>query len=529
MALVNHLPKVSVVFLVILALTQQIESLTSSMDRTRNLEFSSQDIRIEKDGDYWLEKASNALKGQLQKRQQTNRAKNIILLIGDGMSLTTVTAARIYGGQAAGKNGESSSLSFENFPDIGLAKTYCVNSQVADSACTATAYLTGVKNNRATIGVTANVTKYDCRAEQDTKNHITSILDWAQKANKSTGIVTNTRITHATPAGAYAHSCYRHWESDRDISDSNKAIDQKRACRDIAQQLIRDLPGKNINVILGGGREKLLPSSQEIKRGRSDNIDLIKEWTREKTERNLRNKYVATRSQLVEGNVTETDYLLGLFTDSHFQYALLPGKESQPSLAEMTEAAIRVLSKNEEGYFLLVEGGLIDLAHHANKAHIALHETIEFDMAIRKALELSNASDTLIVVTADHSHTLTHSGYPVRGSSVFGLAGISNVDKMPLPILSYAAGPGYHHTFTRDGLRYPFWDDQIDKNFRFPATFPQQEANHGGEDVPVYAKGPWSHLLTGSYEQNLIPIVMAYAAGIGPGKTPNEISPLNRK
>ncbi|RZF36964.1 hypothetical protein LSTR_LSTR004652 [Laodelphax striatellus] len=522
-------PKVFFVYLVILAVIQEIGSLTSSMGTIRNMKFSSQERRTEKDGDYWLEKATGTLKGQLRKRQQTNRAKNIILFVGDGMSMTTVTAARIYGGQIDGKNGESSSLSFENFPHTGLAKTYCVNSQVADSACTATAYLTGVKNNRATIGVTANVTKYDCRAEQDSKNHVTSIFDWAQNANKSTGIVTNTRITHATPAGAYAHSCYRHWESDRDIADSSKAIDQKRACRDIAQQLIRDLPGKNINVILGGGREKFLPNSQDIKKGRSDNIDLIKEWTKEKSERNLKNKFVATRSQLIEANINETDYLLGLFTDSHFQYALLPGKDSQPSLAEMTEAAIKVLSKNDEGYLLLVEGGLIDLAHHANKAHIALHETIEFDMAIKKALELSNANETLIVVTADHSHTLTHSGYPIRGSSVFGLAGISNVDKMPLPILSYAAGPGFHHTFTRDGLRYPFWNDQIDKNFRFPATFPQQEANHGGEDVPVYASGPWSHLLTGSYEQNLIPIVMAYAAGIGPSRHSNDISSLNKK
>lgn len=109
------------------------------------------------------------------------------------MSIATQTATRMYMGN------EEINLSFEEFPYAGLAKTYCVNYQVPDSACTATALLSGIKNNFGVLSMNANVPLNNCSAEMD--NGVDSIFKYAQLAGKSTGIVTNTKITDATVAG----------------------------------------------------------------------------------------------------------------------------------------------------------------------------------------------------------------------------------------------------------------------------------------------------------------------------------------
>jgi len=117
-----------------------------------------------------------------------------------------------------------------------------VDSQVPDSACTATAYLCGIKNNKATIGVTSKVRLSDCPASVSEGNRITSIMQWAQWAGKATGIVTTTRVTHASPAGAFAHIPHRDWESDADMANLTDA----GRCEDIAKQLVTRSPGKDI-------------------------------------------------------------------------------------------------------------------------------------------------------------------------------------------------------------------------------------------------------------------------------------------
>jgi len=122
-----------------------------------------------------------------------------------------------------------------------------VNQQVADSACTATAYLCGVKNNKATIGVTSKVLLSDCPASVPEEHRVSSIMQWAQWAGKATGIVTTTRVTDASPAGAYAHTAHRNWESDKDIK-SFKGKTNITQCEDIARQLVTKDPGRNFKV-----------------------------------------------------------------------------------------------------------------------------------------------------------------------------------------------------------------------------------------------------------------------------------------
>ncbi|CAO1408222.1 unnamed protein product [Diamesa hyperborea] len=470
----------------------------------------------ELDNNYWLNNAKDFVEQQLKKTPNTKKAKNIILFLGDGMSIPTIAATRVY-------IGEDSQLSFEKFPYVGLSKPYCVDRQVADSACTSTAYLTGVKGNYATVGVNAKVKRYNCSAQADEENFTESIARWAQKSCKGTGIVTTTRITHASPAGAFAHSANRYWENDYELELSN--CDSTKY-DDIAKQLVYNVEGKNFKVILGGGREFInstVNDEEGIPGRRSDGKNLIDEW---KTERSkLGNaSYVWNKQQLNDIDFETTDYLFGLFENDHCAYHLDTinnnKQKEKPSLTDMTVAAIKMLSKDDNGYFLFVEGGKIDLAHHDNKPHKALEETKELSRAIDMARKMTDESDTLIVLTSDHSHAFTYSGYPNRGSDIFGIADISDEDHKPFYTLSYANGPGHSVTYdskATDNSRL----DISDHDFKNPnqlhiATVPLKSETHAGEDVGIYASGPWSHLFEGSYEQNNIPLLMAYAARIGP-------------
>ncbi|XP_035211636.1 alkaline phosphatase, tissue-nonspecific isozyme-like [Stegodyphus dumicola] len=434
------------------------------------------------------------------------------MFLGDGMGITTITAMRIYKGQKHNRTGEDELLVFDEFPFVSLSKTYGVDRQTSDSANTATAYLCGVKANYGTIGVDGRVQYQNCSSSLDKTSHVSSILQWAQEEGKWTGVVTTTRVTHATPAGTYAHTASRDWES----------ATPDPQCKDIADQLVNELPGKDIRVILGGGIRHFIPFTEKDADGmngfRTDSRNLINEWKDDKTTRNAKWKTAFDKKNLRDLKAEEVDYFLGLFHSDHLPYvADRPALNKEyPSLAEMTEAAIKVLSRSPNGFFLLVEGGSIDLAHHMNFALKALEEGYEFDKAIQTALRLTNQEDTLIVVTADHSHTFTVGGdYPMRGNNILGIGGVSDVDNKTFTTLGYHNGPGYKPDARSRNLTE---EEAIKKDFQQDSAFPMQYETHGAEDVAVYAKGPMAHLFHGVHEQSYIPYVMGYASCIGPNQ-----------
>lgn len=353
-----------------------------------------------------------------------------------------------------------------------------------DSACTSTAYLGGVKGNLGTIGVTAAVPLGECAPSMNKTTHVESILRWSQLKNKRTGIVTTARVTHASPTGmihftyiirsfqkfnkhnrflgAYGSIADRNWECDADVVRDGVSVSD---CPDIAQQLIYGDTGKNLNVIMGGGRQKMLPKEKMDEEGkpgqRLDGKDLIAEWKKQKKMKNA--KYVWNRNQLV--TLSPTDYLLGLFESGHMQYHLDADPQTEPTLADMVEAAIKVLSRGNQGFFLFVEGAEIDIAHHETMAKKALDETVEFSKAIQKASDITSRLDTLIVVTADHAHTMSLAGYPTRGNDILGNAD-QGLDKLPYSTLSYANGPGYigekngkRHDLNQDDKRKQMYVD----------------------------------------------------------------------
>ncbi len=455
------------------------------------------------------------LRDKLAIRPITRRAKNIILFIGDGMSIPTITAARIYGGQKRGEDGASNKLAMEQLPYSALSRTYSSDSLVTDSAPSATAMTAGIKGPNGTIGLDQRAAPLDCEKSRGTD--VMTIFELAELAGLSTGIITTTRVTHATPAAAYAHTPGRDWEADSDMPPLARA----QGCKDIAEQLVQWKYGNGFEVILGGGRQKFYPAGEvdpelpDFSGERADNRDLTAEW-RKRYDNDA--TYVWNREQFLAVDPAGTKHLMGLFDPSYMKYEadrVRSSAPNDPSLAEMTLKSIDILKHNNNGYVLMVEGGRIDHAHHEGNAARALEDTLAFDAAIAAALKATDAEDTLIVITADHSHTLTISGYPPRDNPILGLVhapdGTLSRDRngLPYPILSYANGPGARRETT------DLSDvDTTDIDFVQPSLVPLAAETHGGDDVAIFARGPYAHLFTGVVDENFIYHVMAYASQI---------------
>ncbi|XP_058835960.1 membrane-bound alkaline phosphatase-like [Topomyia yanbarensis] len=468
---------------------------------------------IETTSEFWHEQAQKTLKAKLAEEPIVAKAKNVILFIGDGMSPQTIAATRMYLGN------ENNVLSFERFPYLGTARPYCVNRQVADSACSASAYLSGVKTNYGMINVAPHVPRYNCEYNR-TEAEFLGLMEWAQDSAKGTGIVTNTPITDASPAGAYASIASRDWENDAKVIEDG--CDPKEY-PDIAHQLIHGDVGKKLNIIFGGGRQNFRPTSEldenENSGARTDNRNLIEEW------RELhpnKAEYIYNKIGLKAVDTDQTEHLLGLFQTDYLYYNLeieqMGLHETEPKLWELVDVAIGMLNKSENGYVLFVEGGRIDNAHHGTRARLALDETAQLSEAIDFARKATSVEDTLIVVSADHSHTMTFNGYQKRGSDILGIADISDEDGLPYTTLSYANGGGYYDTYTEQNraIRVDISDWNLtDYNARYLATVPMGLETHGGEDVAVYASGPMAHMFQGNFEQNTIPHLISFAAKIG--------------
>ncbi|WP_076925583.1 alkaline phosphatase [Pseudoalteromonas sp. EB27] len=470
---------------------------------------------------------------------ESGKAKNVILFVGDGMGISTITAARILAGQLEGEMGEEHQLSFETMPFSGFVKTYNVDAQTPDSAGTMTAMASGVKTDAGVLGIDEAVERGNCASGKG--HELVTSLELAEIAGKATGIISTARITHATPAATYAKSAERNWE---DISDMPESA---ATCEDIASQLVNfeanlearfsgvDVDG--IDVVMGGGRRHFLPKDatfnsadavSAVEGDRTDNRDLTAEWKTQYPN----GTYVMDQTgfDAISDDATK---VFGLFNESHMQYEADRANDvaGEPSLSQMTEKAINVLDNNEQGFFLTVESGRIDHAHHAGNAYNALNDTIELAKAVKVAMENTNPEETLIVVTADHSHVFTIAGYPKRGNPILGkVVAVGETepslaaDDMPYTTVGYTNGLGYRDLGDETNAdasylaapvtgRVDLSDvDTTTPGFHQESLVPLGSETHAGEDVGVYAMGPGAHLVTGTNEQSFLFHVMDFAA-----------------
>ncbi|MCS3832155.1 alkaline phosphatase [Aeromonas veronii] len=425
---------------------------------------------------------------------QAGDAKNVILFIGDGMGPTVLTATRLF------KVGEEGNLEMMKLPRSARIKTFSNDAQTTDSAPSMAAYTTGVKMNNEVIAmssdtkavapgkdVNGNKTVNNCSS--DNGKPVPTILELAKAAGKSVGAVTTTELTHATPAATYAHICHRD------------------AAYDIAAQAVPGGTGFNqalgdgVDVLMGGGANHWTPYSASNKGGRNDNRDLTAEMKAQGY------SYVTTRSELAK---VTSGKVLGLFSSkSHLDYELdrvaKGTANTQPSLSEMTAKAIDLLSKNSQGYFLMVEGGRIDHALHGTNAKRSLTDAVALDEAVKTALGKVDLNNTLIVVTADHDHTMTSNGYSAKGNPVLDLvkngdgSTQNDVDGKPFTTLVFGNGPN------RPDVRPVLTSDQVMANDYLQETGVKLTSEtHGGGDVMLFADGAGSNRFKGTLDNTKV-------------------------
>ena len=427
---------------------------------------------------------------------------NVILFVGDGMGVSTVTSTRI---ATVGVEGE---LALDRMPYTAISRTASADYITPDSAATMSAMMTGVNTNSGVMGYGATTEFGDFNGDGN-GSRLTNIGELAISMGYAVGIVTTTRVTHATPAAVFAHV------NDRNLEN------------EIAAQMVpggggfNTRLGEGLHVIFGGGRRHFLPTAASDDEGlpgrRSDGRDL-------RNELQQRGYTYAWNRQGLNA-LGGSGRAVGLFASSHLAYEA-DRNSDQPTLEEMTRKAIQILGATGKPYFLMVEAGRIDHAHHEGNAFRAFTDTRMLDRAINAARRSVNLNRTLILATADHSHVFTIAGYPMRplGDLRYnprsvpasfrnqphnGILGtVHDMDSggtisesgdsggIPYTILGYANGPGH-----RSGSRVNPNSDRTagyggavpssssDSAYRQEATVPLFLETHAGEDVMIYAVG----------------------------------------
>jgi alkaline phosphatase len=464
------------------------------------------------------------------------RARNVIFFIGDGMGVSTVAATRVF---SVGVDGQ---LVLDQFPNTAFSRTYSSDSITPDSAPTMSAMMTGVNTNQSVIGLDESTEPSDFNNDGNGDAPWT-VLELAKKRGMSVGAVSTATITHATPAATYAHINQRNNESD------------------IALQALptdatyNERLGRGVDILMGGGRRFFLPNTgvdeEGVRGARTDSRDLRTEF------QGAGYQYVWNTAGF---NSLTSLPVLGLFESSHMEYEFDRPTDlgGEPSLKDMTVKAIQLLEassrRRPNGYFLHVEAGRIDHAHHAGNAYRALTDTQELDEAIAAAAQIVDLRDTLIIVSADHSHVFNIAGYPLRplqelpykvrsydpayenaataGHGILDLVwdlDQSNGHVSPTPdrngvpytVLGYQNGPGYRAAARVDPRTDLFrgFGGAVPTGPSHPAYFqeaavPLGSETHSGEDVAIYAVGPGAELVRGTVKNTHIFHVMKRALGL---------------
>jgi alkaline phosphatase len=461
----------------------------------------------------WFVAGQTTIAEIIARQANTGTAKNVILLVADGNGVGTNYAIRLYDGQTKGMLGEENILPYETSDWYSaLVKTYNINAQTPDSAPTAGAMNSGVKQRFNLINLMGDAIHDDCSTVAG--NEVAIMSEIATAMGKSVGVVSTARITHATPAAVYAKTANRDWED----TVPEGCTQQK----DIAAQLIDAMEAGTIDFVAGGGSRYFFPKGMEVdgvSGHRGDDQNLLEKATE------MGVQWAGTKDAWNNLSLDGSP-VLALFGSSHMMYEA-DRTDAEPSVAEMTEAAIKALSNNENGFYLEIEAGRVDHANHAGNLARVVTDGVAFAEAVAVADAMTDDEDTLIIVTADHEHAIAFNGYCGRGSNILGLCygvakeGEMHADKpllaadgQPYTVAGYLNGAGsvMREDMNWAGVRRPVTQEEaIDVDYTQQALIPMSSETHSGEDVMVYAKGPWAHLFDSTIEQNVIFHVMHHA------------------
>jgi alkaline phosphatase len=449
--------------------------------------------------------------GATMQARDMDRARNVIFFLGDGMGINTLTAARIY---AVGEAGE---LTIDTLPESASVKTYSNDAQVTDSAASMSAYMTGVKQNNGVISMSGDTSAVQPAADSSSRctngSAVTTLLELAKARGLATGIVTTTSVTDATPAATYAHACHR------------KLQNQIAAMMVPGGAGFNTALGSGIDLVFGGGAQYFQSAANGGKR--TDGRDLLAELQ-------AHGYRVAQDTAGLNTLAPSNQPAIALFAQDDLAYDAERDPAKQPSLAEMTRKAVSLLGQRagkEQGFFLMVEGGLIDHALHGTRAKRALQETVAFDAALKAAIDEVQKVDpglkhTLIVATADHDHTLLINGYSPRSGpttadkpGVLGLVrslpdGKVKLDKDGAPYAILGFGTGEHRLQGNRAAQSGLTDAIVSADdYHQEAAIHMKSETHGGADVYLGAAGAGAELFRGTIDNTRVFTLIKEAAG----------------
>eukprot|EP00927_Polykrikos_kofoidii_P054349 TRINITY_DN48779_c0_g1_i1.p1 TRINITY_DN48779_c0_g1~~TRINITY_DN48779_c0_g1_i1.p1 ORF type:complete len:627 (-),score=103.01 TRINITY_DN48779_c0_g1_i1:187-2067(-) len=567
-----------------------VAGASGSIIRGSNIDPSSS-IKLGRLDDFYTRSAADLTK-RLQKREFNGPARRVLLFVSDGMGPNVHYAARLLFGQKAGLLGEEYWTELDSFPHVSSTRTHTVDFQTADSAGSGTAIHSGLKTKSGMLNCRPTLERWTCNA-----THHCSIGRRSAKADRKqsgqppqthavqplaqqlvargvgTGVVTTARLTSPTPASLYATSADRSWEHQ-----TNGCIYQK----DIAMQLTEALQDGTLTVAFGGGLRGMVPAASgsavtdsttshtikgttAVPEGvggatavaeafsdigqRQDGRDLLAELRAEGEHMRVIVGMDAWRD--TNFSARQGDRYFASFPNadgdggaggSHLSFEVDRDNSTEPSLTQMTRAAIEAMEASHKRWFLTVEGGKVDLALHVGNLARALEDSKELMDAVAMARRMLPEEETTIIVTADHSHGLSFAGYCGRGSSPLGYCregdpkatGWNEQSSVPggivrdslgdsVTVSSFMTGPGsllYKGPLTDDSLirtdpsARQGEEVVASKDFVQKSLVPMKLGAHSGEDTMTYAWGTRSSIFSGTIDNTFIHHAIRHALDV---------------
>jgi alkaline phosphatase len=433
--------------------------------------------------------------------QPAPTAQNVILLIGTGLGPATTTAARLM------RYPEDGSLAMDGMPAVARVRTWSLDAQTSDSAAAVSAMLSGVKVRNDVVAMDSTTRSIGFAPGKDQIRNIPNgenrcpvsgngapsrtLLELAIARNRSTGIVTTGRLTGGAAAATYAHVCHR----DAEFEVARQAVPGGAG--------FNRFLGRGVDVMMGGVSATWRPfDAGRRPRGRPDARELIGEMQA------LGYTFISDLTAMNAAPVGAGSRMIGVFdfAEDGMSYDVDRDPKREPSLAEMTSKAIEILSTNRNGYFLVVEAGRIDQALRAANPRRALVDAIAFDDAVKVALDRSERSNTLVVVTGDHDTTMALIGGGRRGSDVLGLhlnpvSGRPDVDANGSTFTSIVFGTGPNRPDRRVSLDTP---TVVEKDYVSESAIRLPAGTGGGGDVILRASGAGAGAFHGTIDNTQV-------------------------
>jgi alkaline phosphatase len=422
--------------------------------------------------------------------EEQGNVKNIIMLVPDGCTQAVATAARWYTGE---------DLALDRYAR-GMMKTYMSNSVITGSAAAATAFATGNKTTVRFLGIGPRpedvLSTEPLPPEEVQYAPFASVLEGAKLLNKATGLISTSRITHATPAAFAVHIQDRGWDNE----------------------IMEHIVYNDVDVVFGGGERHLLPEDAGGRRTDGENLkdELIDRGY----------QYVTTRDGMM---TLSSGRVWGMFASSHMEAEIDRAEYApdQPSLAEMTEKAIELLSQDDDGFFLMVEGSQVDWAGHNNDPIYMITDFVAFDEAFEVAVDWARQhGDTLVIAFPDHDtggmtigHYYTEYGYtetpveyvigPLQGMQITSYGVERKIDELGGPTVANtidAIDEWWGIEITEDDAQAIFDYQEatgVSLSYAIAVVISQRFTvfgwtthGHTGTDVPIWSYGPYSALGT---------------------------------